>query len=83
MIVVEYETKFTQLSHFSSDLISTEEHKDFRFQDGLSPFFKDRLSLHKLETYSEVVESALLVERSAKKLQKYREQHKRGRSDYS
>ena len=29
-----------------------------------------------------MVESALIVERSAKELQRYREQHKRGRSDY-
>ena len=82
MIVAKYEIKFTQLSRFSSYLISTEERKAFRFQDDLSPFFKDELSLHKLETYSVVVESALLTERSAKELQKYREQHKRGRLDY-
>ena len=42
----------------------------------------DKVSLHKLETYSEVVESALIDERSAKELQRYMEQHKRGRSDY-
>ena len=41
-----------------------------------------KLSLHKLESYSEVVESDLLVEMSAKKLQQYKKQHKRGRSDY-
>ena len=49
MTVMEYETKFTQLSCFGSDLISTEERKAFRFQEVLSPFFKDKLSLHKLE----------------------------------
>ena len=66
MTVTEYETKFTKLSRFSFDLISTKEFKAFHFQDSLSPFFKDKLSLHKLETYSKVVESALLVERRAK-----------------
>ena len=60
MTVAEYEIKFTQLSHFSSELISSEECKAFRFQEGLGPFFKDKLSLHRFETYSEVVESALL-----------------------
>ena len=80
MTVAEYETKFPQLSRFSFDLISTEKCKAFRFQEGLSPFLKDKLSLHKLETYSEVVESAFLIEIRAKELQKYREQHKRGRS---
>ena len=39
MTVAEYETKFTQLSRFASDLTSTEERKAFRFLDGLSPFF--------------------------------------------
>ena len=81
-IFAKYETKFTQLSHFASDLISIEKRKAFRFQEGLSLFFKDKLSFHKLETYSEVVESTLLVERSAKEFQRYTEQHKRGRSDY-
>ena len=51
MKVAEYETKFTQLSRFAYDLISTKERKTFRFQEGLSPFLKDKLSLHKLETY--------------------------------
>ena len=52
MIAAEYETKFTQLSRFAFDLISTEERKAFHFQDGLSPFLKDKLPFHKLETYS-------------------------------
>ena len=82
MTVAEYETKFTQLSCFSFDLISTEERKAFLFQDDLSPCLKDKLSLHKLETYSEVVDNALLAERSAKELQKYKEKYKRSRSNY-
>ena len=82
MTVAEYKTKFTQLSHFAYGRISTEEWKAFHFQEGLSPFFLRISSLHKLETYLEVVESALLVEMSAKELQRYMEQHKRGRSDY-
>ena len=45
MIIAEYETKFTQLSHFASNLISNEECKAFRSQEGLSPFFKGKLSL--------------------------------------
>ena len=52
MTVAQYETKFTKLYLFASDLISTREHKAFRFQEGLSPFFKDKLSHHKLEAYS-------------------------------
>ena len=61
MTVAKYKTKFTQLSRFASNLISTKERKAFYFQEGLSPFSKDKLSLHKLEAYSEVVESALIA----------------------
>ena len=55
MTVTKYDTKFTHLSYFTSSLISIEKRKAFPFHEGLSPFFKDRLSLHKLETYSKVV----------------------------
>ena len=43
---------------------------------------KGSLSLHKLENYLKVVESALIAKMSAKELQRCREQHKRGRSYY-
>ena len=44
MTVVEHTTKFTQLSHFSSGHISTEERKAFHLQEDLSPFLKGKLS---------------------------------------
>ena len=47
MAVAGYETKFTQLSHFSYDLISIEECKGFYFQEGLSQFLKDKIFLQK------------------------------------
>ena len=50
MIIAEHEIKFTQLFHFSSNLISIKERKTFHFQEGLSPFLKDKLSLLTLET---------------------------------
>ena len=50
MTVAEYENKFTQLSHFASELISFEECKAFRFQEDLSQFLKDKLSLHRFRT---------------------------------
>ena len=74
MTVVEYEARFTQFSHFALDLIANKERKAFCFQDGLNPFMKDRFSLLKLETYSEVVDNALLAKRSSKELQQSKEQ---------
>ena len=71
MKIAEYGTKFTKLSRFAFELISSEESKAFHFQEDLSLFLKDKLFLHKFETYSEVVESYLLAERSARELQKY------------
>lgn len=73
MTMAEYKAKFTQLSHFAQNLITNEECKAFCFQDGSNPFLKDRLSLLKLETYSKVVDNALLVKRSSKELQQYKE----------
>ena len=74
MIVAGYETKFTQLSRFAADLISTEESRAFRFKERLSQFLKDKLFLYKLETNSKVVESALVAKRSDEELQKNKEQ---------
>lgn len=68
MTMAEYKAKFTQLSRFTQNLI-TNECKAFCFQDGSNPFFKDRPSLLKLETYSKVVDNALLVKRNSKELQ--------------
>ena len=67
MLVVKYQDKFTQLSYFAPNLIPIEWCKAFRFQDGLNPFMKDKLFLHKLETYLEVV--TLLAKRNNKELQ--------------
>ena len=64
--MVEYEAIFTQLSCFAPNLIANEEHKEFHFQDSLNPFFKDRLSFLKLETYLEMVDNTFIVERSSK-----------------
>ncbi|RVW68203.1 Transposon Ty3-G Gag-Pol polyprotein [Vitis vinifera] len=53
MTVAQYEAKFTELSRFSPQLIATEEEKALKFQDGLKPYLKNKISILKLGVYSE------------------------------
>ena len=80
--MAQYEARFTELSRFASQLISTKENKALNFQDGLKPYLKNKTSILKLSVYSKVVDKALIAEKDVKELHQYREQQrKRGRSD--
>eukprot|EP00261_Vitis_vinifera_P033067 XP_019074310.1 PREDICTED: uncharacterized protein LOC109122258 [Vitis vinifera] len=82
MTVAQYEAKFTELSRFSPQLIATEEEKALKFQNGLKPYLKNKISILKLGVYSEVVDRALIAEKDNEELHQYREQQrKRNRSD--
>ncbi|RVW80717.1 Retrovirus-related Pol polyprotein from transposon 17.6 [Vitis vinifera] len=71
-----------ELSRFSPQLIATEEEKALKFQDGLKPYLKNKISILKLGVYSEVVDRALIAEKDNEELHQYREQQrKRNRSD--
>ncbi|RVW97780.1 Transposon Ty3-I Gag-Pol polyprotein [Vitis vinifera] len=63
-------------------LIATEEEKALKFQDGLKPYLKNKISILKLGVYLEVVDRALIAEKDNEELHQYREQQrKRNRSD--
>ncbi|RVW15572.1 Retrovirus-related Pol polyprotein from transposon 17.6 [Vitis vinifera] len=63
-------------------LIATEEEKTLKFQDGLKPYLKNKISILKLSVYSEVVDRTLIVENDNEELHQYREQQrKRNRND--
>ena len=80
--MAQYEAKFTELSRFAPQLIATEEEKALKFQDGLKPYLKNKISILKLGVYSEVVDKALIAEKDNEELHPYREQQrKRNRSD--
>eukprot|EP00261_Vitis_vinifera_P016314 XP_010645156.1 PREDICTED: uncharacterized protein LOC104877802 [Vitis vinifera] len=82
LTVAQYEAKFTELSRFSPQLIATEEEKTLKFQDGLKPYLKNKISILKLSVYSEVVDRALIAEKDNEEFHQYREQQrKRNRSD--
>ena len=80
--MAQYEAKFTELSCFAPQLIATEEEKALKFQDGLKPYLKNKISILKLGVYLEVVDIALIEEKDNEELHQYREQQrKRNRSD--
>ena len=82
LTVAQYEAKFTELSRFVPQLIATEEEKALKFQDGLKPYLKNKISILKLGVYLEVVDRALIAEKDNEELHQYREQQrKRNRSD--
>ncbi|XP_059596454.1 uncharacterized protein LOC109123295 [Vitis vinifera] len=63
-------------------LIATEEEKAVKFQDGLKPYLKNKISILKLSVYSEVVDRALIADKDNKELHQYREQQrKRNRNE--
>ena len=53
--VMEYETKFTELSRFVPELVSTEEKKARRFQQGLRQWIQNRIAVLELTDYATVV----------------------------
>ena len=73
MTVAQYEAKFIELSRFTLQLIVTEKEKTLKFQDGLKPYLKNKISILKLGVYLEVVDKALIAEKDIKELQQYRE----------
>ena len=82
LTVAQYEAKFTELSRFAPQLIATEEEKALKFQDGLKPYLKNKISILKLGVYLEVVDRALIADKDNEELHQYRkQQRKRNRSD--
>ncbi|XP_062029239.1 uncharacterized protein LOC133745201 [Rosa rugosa] len=62
--VAEYQAKFEELMRFAPTMILTELTKAKRFQDGLRPTIKEKVSILKLERYAEVVDRALIAEQN-------------------
>ncbi|RVW14473.1 Retrovirus-related Pol polyprotein from transposon 297 [Vitis vinifera] len=82
LTVAQYEAKFIKQSCFAPQLIAIEEEKTLKFQDGLKPYLKNKISILKLSVYSEVVDRALIAEKDNEELHQYREQQrKRNRND--
>ncbi|XP_034701176.1 uncharacterized protein LOC117926612 [Vitis riparia] len=74
MSVLEYESRFSELSRFALGMISEEGEKARRFQQGLRPTIRNRLVPLAIRDYSELVKRALLVEQDIDETNQIREQ---------
>ena len=59
MSVAEYGLKFTQLSVYAANLVSTEQEKCHKFEEGLSYNIRNRLTPYDLETFSRLTAAAI------------------------
>ncbi|GFS35664.1 hypothetical protein Acr_00g0041350 [Actinidia rufa] len=78
MTVMTYEAKFTELARYAPYMVDTEEKKARKFEDGLRGNIKSRLELLRLPTYAEVVNCALLAERSDEEYYQDRDNKRKG-----
>ena len=61
--VVEYERRFTELSRYAMEFISTEANQAKCFEQGLRPAIREKLVALKIRDYRDMVDRATLVER--------------------
>ncbi|TXG73220.1 hypothetical protein EZV62_001799 [Acer yangbiense] len=75
--VTEYEEQFTSLSRFATQLIPDDESKGRHFLNGLHPDIRSKVEVLKLATYTDIVDRALIAERSLEECKKTHEVFKR------
>ena len=61
--VVEYERRFTELSRYAMEFISTEANQAKHFEQGLRSAIREKLVALKIRDYGDMVDRAALVER--------------------
>ncbi|MQL68352.1 hypothetical protein Taro_000613 [Colocasia esculenta] len=69
MTVAEYEAQFAHLVVYAPHLVGTERLKANHFMDGLRPMFIERLGPYNIQTYTEMVQRAQLVEDTMAKVE--------------
>ena len=65
MSVAEYGLKFTQLSVYATNLISSEEGKCQKFEEGLHFDIQNRLTPYDLENFSRLIAAAVRAEKTS------------------
>ncbi|XP_057465182.1 uncharacterized protein LOC130754911 [Actinidia eriantha] len=78
MTVMAYKAQFTELARYAPYMVDTKEKKAEKFEDGLRGNIKNRLELFQLPTYAEVVNCALLTERSNEEYYQDRDNKRKG-----
>ena len=76
-MVLQYEAKFTELSRFSPHIMVGDVRKAKKFQRGLRPSIRTWMATLRLKAYSEVVETAKVVEKECEDYQRIRDQDKK------
>ncbi|KAG8369324.1 hypothetical protein BUALT_Bualt15G0139400 [Buddleja alternifolia] len=86
--VGEYEAKFTELSRFAPQVISTENLKARKFVRGLRyklrkqvTILRKQVTILRLPTFTEVLDRAFIAEKEVEEGRKFREQRKRSASE--
>lgn len=64
MSVGVYQAKFEELMRFAPELVPDDFAKARRFEDGLRPSIREKVVILKLQRYADVVDRALIAERS-------------------
>ena len=77
MIVVEYNTKFMELCHYAPHIVSTESRKARKFGAKLRWNIQNKVDILRLPTYQEVLQRAIIVERSLNEISKFRENNRK------
>ena len=75
--VIEYNTKFIELSRYAPHIVSTESRKARRFEAGLRWNIKNQVIILRLPTHQEVLHRALIAEGSLNESAQFRENRKK------
>lgn len=79
MFVSEYLSKLLKLSRFATHQVNTEAGKCQRFQEGLKPQIREKVSLLELEQFDKLVGEAKTAEREYESRNQFFNSKKRGR----
>ena len=63
MTILQYASKFTELSRFAPEIVASERMKMRRFEEGLAFYIRNQLAGQPIKTYQELYEWAAEVER--------------------
>ena len=75
MSVFEYDSKFMELSRFAPAFVADERLKMNRFEAGLNPTIKERISVCQYASYINLYDTAVNVERVMKERSNYFNEH--------
>ncbi|XP_058211797.1 uncharacterized protein LOC131323981 [Rhododendron vialii] len=81
MTVAEYEARFTTLSRFALNLVSTDEDKCRMFEDGLNIELRPYVANQRLNNFADMIEVATNFERDLGLLNEQREQNKKRKTE--